>query len=192
MIPNGVLSSTPAPALITGARARAVTATVDFEDGGIALQDPSQGNQYQQWRGRLLGEDVVLDAPTVAPVTIYSAPDITEISFTFSQNMDPALAFVQADVAKLRWFDSTVGTNVITEYPGAITPRVILDDKRATQVASSDIIFAYLRSGALYYRQQRDRFQTEYLLDTGPHAGLVKIGFNAQLRLQFFLLPPAA
>jgi hypothetical protein len=189
MIPNNVLSTTPAPAPVTGARARAVSNTVDFEDGGIALQDPSQGSQYQQWRGRLLGEDVVLDAPTVAPVTIYSAPNITEISFTFSQNMDPALAFVQAGMAKLFWFDSVVGSNVVTEFPDAVTPRVILDDKRFTQTTNSDIIFAYLRSGALYYRQQRDRFQVERLLDAGPYAGLVKIGFNSQLRLQFFLLP---
>jgi hypothetical protein len=134
----------------------------------------------------------------------FSAPGITEFSFSFDQNMRLAIAFVQDGVAKLRWFDSVPGQTVITEYPSAITPRVVLDDKRFTQTSASDIIFAYMRNGDLYYRQQRDRFQTEIdpteLMPEPERTqtrernalspGLIKIGFNRQLRLQFLMEVP--
>lgn len=186
-LPDDVLSTTPVNAAFSGARALPVTRTVDYEEGGIAIQDPSRGSQYQRWRGRLLGENIILDAPEVEPFVALSGPDITEISFTFDQNMRPAIAYVQAGVAKLWWFDTVAGEQVVTEYPGAITPRVILDDKRFTQTSNSDVIMGYVRDGALYYRQQRDRFTIERLLDAGPHVGLIKIGFNVQLRLQFLM-----
>jgi len=187
VIPENALSIAPVNAAFSGARALPVTRTVDYEDGGIAIQDPSRGSQYQRWRGRLLGENIILDAPEVEPFVALSGPDITEISFTFDQNMRPAIAYVQAGVAKLWWFDTVAGEQVVTEYPEAITPRVILDDKRFTQTLNSDVILGYVHDGALYYRQQRDRFSIERLLDAGPHVGLVKIGFNVQLRLQFLM-----
>ena len=187
MMPDNVLSTDPVNAAFSGARALPVTRTVDYEDGGLAIQDPSRGSQYQRWRGRLIGNDILLDAPEVEPFAVYSGAGITEISFTFDQNMRPAIAFVQAGVAKLWWFDSVAAAQVITEYPGAITPRVILDDKRFTQTSNSDVVLGYVRDGALYYRQQRDRFTIERLLDAGPHVGLVKIGFNVQLRLQYLM-----
>ena len=184
MMPENALSTTPVPAPFVGARARSISARVDFEDGGIAIQDPSQGNQYQVWRARLIGDDVILDAPTVPEFVLFSGEGITEISFTFDQNMRPALAFVQDGLAKLWWFDSVAGSQVITEYPDSITPRVVLDDKRSTQLQNSDIILAYVRSGTLYTRQQRDRFTIEYTHSSGV-TPLIKIGFNRQLRLQF-------
>tara|TARA_R110001592_G_scaffold98896_1_gene281988 strand:- start:647 stop:1225 length:579 start_codon:yes stop_codon:yes gene_type:complete len=187
-LPDNALSKSPVPAVFVGARALAVTRTVDYEDGGIAIQDPSRGSQYQRWRGRLLGENIILDAPEVEPFVALSGPGITEISFTFDQNMNPAVAFVQDGVAKLWWFDSVPGQQVITELAvDVITPRVILDDKRFTQTSNSDVILGYVRDGTLYYRQQRDRFTIERILDVGPHVGLVKIGFNVQLRLQFLM-----
>lgn len=187
MMPDNVLSTVPINAAFSGARALPVTRLVDYEDGGIAIQDPSRGSLYQRWRGRLIDDEIILDAPEVEPFTVLSGPDLTELSFTFDQNMRPAVAYVQAGVAKLWWFDTVAGAQVTTTYPGAITPRVILDDKRFTQTSNSDVILAYVRDGALYYRQQRDRFQTEQLLDAGPHVGLVKIGFNVQLRLQYLM-----
>jgi len=187
VMPDNVLSTVPINAAFSGARALPVTRTVDYEDGGIAIQDPSKGSQYQRWRGRLLGDDIILDAPEVEAFAVFSGPDITEISFTFDQNMRPAIAYLQAGVSKLWWFDSVAGAQVITEYPGAITPRVVLDDKRFTQTSNSDVILGYVRDGALYYRRQRDRFTIERLLDAGPHVGLIKIGFNVQLRLQYLM-----
>lgn len=201
-IPNGVLSTQPVPSSFSGARGLPVTNEVDYEDGGAGFNDPSSGQLYQVWRGRILGDDVVLDAPTVPPTVIYSAQGIEEISFTFDQNMRPCLAFVRVGRAYLRWYDSQAQDQVITPLAeDVITPRVTLDDKRTTQTGISDIILAYKRGDRLYYRQQRDRFQIEHdptedmpepertetraMIAAG--GGLIKVGMSSQLRLQFML-----
>lgn len=185
MLPGDELSSTHNYARFVGSRALPVSAIVDYEDGGIAIGDASQGNRYQRWRARLIGNDVILDAAEVEPFVAYSGANITEISFTFDQNMRFALAFVQAGVAKMYWFSS--GVYVTTTIPDAITPRVALDDKRQTQTNSSDIILAYVKNEGLYYRQQRDSYSVERLLDAGPHKGVIKIGMNKNIRLQFLM-----
>ncbi len=67
----------------------------------------------------------------------------------------------------------------------ARTPRCTHDDKRPRQSPVADIVLAYLRGGALYARQQRDRYQVEYLLDPGPHNGLAWVAMGRNLRLHF-------
>lgn len=190
-LPDNVLSTTSIPFMFTGGRSLSVTKVLDFEKGGIAINDASMGLLYQTWRARLIKNDVVLDAPSVPEFIHFTATGISEISFTFDQNMRPALAYVQDGTSKLRWWDSTVsGYDIVSLPAGSITPRVSMDDKRASQSAISDIILAYIRSGTLYYRQQRDRFLTERSLATGLTTGLIKIGMNNRFRMQFMLEIP--
>ena len=193
MIPEDVLSTEVIKRNFFGARGLPISKIIDYEDGGIALNDASRGLLYQRWRARLLNpgttdSHVILDAASVAPTVILELPNITEISISFDQLMRPAIAFVRSDVAYLQWYDSVPGEYVIDEIGyGIITPRVTMDDKRfiATQANQvNDIILAYVRSGNLYYRQQRDRFTIERLLKTGVNP-LIKIGLNRGLRLQF-------
>lgn len=200
MLPDNVLSSAPVVAPFQGARGLPVSALVDYEDGGIALNDTSRGLLYQRWRGRVIGDDVVLDAPEAPETVIYSEPGITQISFTFDQNMRPVLAFVRDGLPFLRWYDPTVPGVVVTPLgAGIATPRVTLDDKRPTQTGISDVVLAYKRLGKLFVRYQRDRFQIEYdplegmpelariatEAQIGRLGGLIKIGMNRQWRLQF-------
>jgi hypothetical protein len=192
MLPDNVLSSRPVRGILTGARAMAVTKFIDYEDGGIALNDSSMGSQYQMWRARLIRNQVLLSAANTTEFVLYEASGITEISFTFDQNMRPVLAFVQAGLPKIRWYDPVSSGQVVTDLPAAaITPRVVLDDKRALQSSISDVILAYVRNGGLYYRQQRDRYQVERLLASGITSGILRLGFSDQLRLQFMMeVPP--
>lgn len=193
MMPDNALSTEPVPSGFVGARAGAITKTIDYEDGGIGIQDPSAGFLYQRWRARLLEagtpqSKVLLSAPNAPEFTLIELPGLTEISISFDQNMRPVLAFMQAGTAKLRWFDPVVSAQVITEIgPDVITPRVSLDDKRKIATRDSqvnDVILAYVRGGNLYYRQQRDRYSVERLLATAV-TPLIKIGFSRGLRLQF-------
>ncbi|WP_445360372.1 hypothetical protein ACJJIL_17655 [Microbulbifer sp. EKSA005] len=190
MLPENELSQQSVPAPFMGGAALPVRNVTDYESGGIALQDPSEGLNYQVWRARVLnnGCDIVLNAHEVAEFTLISGTDITEVSLSFDQNMRPVVAYVEGGTAKLYWYDSSQGAQVITEWPGVITPRVTLDDKRQLQSGVSDVIFAYLKDGNLYCRQQRDRYQTEYLLHENVNSdGLIKIGMHKQYRLQFLL-----
>ncbi|WP_299589679.1 hypothetical protein, partial [uncultured Microbulbifer sp.] len=170
-----------------------VRAITDYERGGIALQDPSRGLNVQTWRARVLedGRAIVLDAQQVRASTVITGVNITEVSLAFDQNMRPVIAYVESGTAKLYWYDSSQDAQVTTSWPGFITPRVSLDDKRQLQSSVSDVIFAYLKDGNLYHRQQRDRYGTEYLLASNVNSpGLVKIGMSRNLRFQFLLKSP--
>jgi len=122
--------------------------------------------------------------------------------------MRPAIAYVEDGTPKLNWYDTTIPGQTTTSYPGIVTPRVSLDDKRMLQSQISDVIFAYIRSeggqNRIFYRQQRDRYTIEYdptedldpatraeyraMVDESP--GLIKIGMNRQLRMQFMFRNP--
>jgi len=193
MMPDEVLSTTTVKARFFGARAGAVTKTIDYEDGGIAIQEPSEGLLYQRWRARLFnaGKDdafVMLDAREVPEFVWLTVPRMTEISFSFDANMRPTVASVADGQAYLSWYDSAIPDYITTTLAAdVLTPRVTLDDKRyvgSNGYQVSDVILAYTRAGNLYYRQQRDRYTIERLLKTDV-TPLIKIGFNRQLRLQF-------
>jgi len=115
----------------------------------------------------------------------YSGQDITEVSLSFDQLMRPTIVFVEQGIPKMKWFDSTEGGEVVTEYPASYkNPRVTLDDPIASS-ADSDILFFYLKNGDLCYRQQRDRYTIEYTYATEVGIRyLHKVGMTASRRLQ--------
>lgn len=187
----GRLSSTPVPAdFYSPDDIERPNPLEDYEMGGIALSDPSGGLQDRIWtctvdsNGRFF-----LSAPGVAEVHVFTAAGTTDVNFTFDQNMRPFFAYTQNRRAKIRWYDTVAGGNVITELSDGDTYlRCCLDDKRqnATSQGNNDIILAYVRAGKLYYRQQRDRFEVEYLLaETIPGKILTRIGMAKNYRLQF-------
>jgi hypothetical protein len=186
MLPDGVLSSIPQPAPIIGAKAKAGTNKLDFEDGPIALNDPSQGLMIQEWTGVSTDTGVFLFTATLPPEYVLIANAIQEISFTFDQNGRPVVGYLQYGLMKLQWFDASAGMQVITTFTsGNISPKVFLDDKRTTQSGNSDILLGYIRNENLYYRQQRDRFLIEYLLATQVRGRLERLGMGRNLRVQF-------
>lgn len=192
MLPQNTLSTDPVNAVFLGGRSLPVRDLVDYEDGGIALQDASRGLLYQTWKAEVInGEKIILSAESGFKLTAIAGINITEVSFTFDQNMRPIIVYVEEGVAKLRWFDSAIAQFITTPYPEIITPRLALDDKRSGQSAISDVIFAYLRNGNLYYRQQRDRYSIERLLASDVNSpGIIKIGMSRQYRLQFLMKVP--
>lgn len=205
-LPNNTLSTEVLPSAFLGSRGASVDPLLDYEDGGIDFNDPSEGHFYQWWRARVVdGTSIVVDAEYVPEQVLYTGTDITEVSLAFDQNMRPCLAFVDEGQAYLQWYDTSVSQQVITPLaPSVITPRVTLDDKRSSQTSTSDIVLAYLRDGVLRTRQQRDRFgieydpteevpepmRTQYRQQIAQSPGLVKIGMGHNLRVMFQLLNP--
>ena len=72
-----------------------------------------------------------------------------------------------------------------------ITPSIALDDKRVSQNSANDMLLWYSKpdgGGAynLYMLRQRDRFLTEYLMESGISTPYItKLGMNDGLRVQF-------
>ena len=194
-LPDNQLSTAAAPGPFAGAGALPITQWVDYEDGGIALQDASKGLLYQVWTARIernktTGDDEIwVGAESVDKFLVHTAANITEVSLAFDRNMNLAVAYVQGGTAYLYWYDTTVPGYVTTNLgTDVVTPRVTHDDKRDGRGGSSDIILAYIKNGNLYYKQQRDRYETERLLQASVGSdGIIKVGMSRQNRLQFLL-----
>jgi hypothetical protein len=201
MLPDHVLSTKPIIAPFLFPRDGEPSPIVDYELGGIALNDPTEGLRYQPWKAKLkigvnyIGE-VYISAVNYTETLHYTASGISSVSMTFDQNMNPAIAYMQQGTAKLRWYDTTIpGYSIISLPAGSQFPRCCLDDKRELQTAASDIILSYVRDGTLYFREQRDRFLVEYTLRTGIVSNLTMLGMNKVNRMQFafgtIVYPPA-
>lgn len=190
MLPQNTSSSISFGGMYYPPDERVTTPIVDYELGGIALQDTSQGLLVRAWRARLDDRVVKLQPDGGAEIALFEESDITEIALCFDQNMRWCVAYVQQGVLKLRWYDSLVAAYVTTVFTEAANPKMALDDKRVSQSEVSDMILAYLRGTSLYYRQQRDRFQIERLLRSNlfPGTKLKNIGMNRNLRMQFELV----
>lgn len=163
---------------------------IDWELGGVALNDPSQGLQVKVWVCEVVGDDITLTAPGIPRFTVFTAAGTTEVALSFDQNMNPFIAYMQSGTPKIYWYDQTVpGMTTTVLAAGCYDLRCTLDDKREFNTSGSDVILAYVRAGGLYFRQQRDRYTVEYLLKAGigADASLVSMAMNTGNRLQFRL-----
>lgn len=186
MLPDHVLSTVPVRAPYIAAQVASYYAPlVDYELGGIALNDPSGGLSLQMWSAYVDGDDIVVEDSNGVSTVVLQVPDVQKLSLAFDQNMRPAIAYSTPAGGFLYWFDTFVGHSVTTSIPDATNLCLTLDERRLELINNSDIILAYNKGADLYYRQQRDRFFTEYLLKENDGGTLVAIGTNTQFRLQF-------
>lgn len=190
MIPNHTFTMAPPSSPFLWGAELLSTAIESWEMGGIGISDPSGGLTYQMWHGVLdvSTGTVLLDAPNTPQFVLYSEAGITQMDFSFDQNMKPCLAFTQNGVAKFWWYNTVNLQYEIITLTGAMTPLTLLDDKRDGLLGSSDIILFYLREGRLYYREQRDRFTIEYDSGISGIRRLVRVGFTEGLRVQIAVI----
>jgi hypothetical protein len=181
MMPGNVLSTVTVQGLFEPPRDGVKEAAVDFEIGGVAIGDVSQGLEVKVWRAFVeVGDALIkLEADSVPAFVVLADADITEVSLAFDQLMRPSIAYVAGGQAKLYWWDTTVEAFVTTNLPGgAQNPRVCLDDKRPSQSSNSDVLLAYVSGGKLWMRMQRDRYTVDYELSDVGGAALLQIGRN--------------
>jgi hypothetical protein len=195
MIPNQVLSSTVIrSALLYPDNAIRRTELEDFEMGGVALQDPSQGLRVVAWKGVI---DAVTRVATLTPVTSTAPPIViftetvtpVEFSFSFDRSMrEFSITRFADNTAKLRWYDTAIPAYVTTTYTGIQSCMLALDDKRDVSSSIADVIFTYLKTdNKLYFRAQRDRFLVEYTLTDvlAPNLAITNFGMGRNNRLQW-------
>lgn len=161
----------------------------DYERGGVALNDSSQGLDVATWHIALDESDAMLRKEDGAAVKLFSRVGADNIGLAFDQNMRPVVSFSQAGSIYIWWFDPVQGAVVFTNLTTGENPRITLDDHRMQQVGNSDVILAYQRGQALYYRQQRERFSVERLLSSDSVDALDAIGMSTQWRLQLRFRP---
>ena len=189
MLPNNSLSSYPLPSTLLGGRSLVSGLKVDYESGPISINDPSHGLQYQIWQGVVDSINGIYIGAETVPMSLQIPLDnISEFSFTFDQNGNLAIVYIQYSRTYLWWFDTTEN-QMVTTYLGntIISPKIALDDKRRQSSATNDIIVGYIKNNNLYYIQQRDRFGVEYLLKTNVSGRIDRMGLGVNLRFQFHI-----
>lgn len=190
MLPDDVLSTIPVVSSLLLPDGRQGGMLYDFEMGGVALNDGSEGIELQLWVcwvDRSNNVRVRAMAGSGAGTVLFNQPGIIRVSFSFDSNMQPAVAYEIGDEVRFFWFDSVSAGYVTTTYADARTPRVVHDDKRDFAASKSDVILAYLRGNSLYFRQQRDRYLVEYPLEAGlpKTLRLANLGMGTNYRLHF-------
>lgn len=184
------LSTEPVRAAFIGGRSGGVTALKDYEEGPIALQNPSRGLMYQTWRTRVVQGEVLLSGRYTPEIKLTDlGSDVEEISFSFDRSGRHIMVYVQAGVTKMHWYNTQTAEYEIRTFGSEFkTPKLFHDDKRDVAATTSDVLFFYIRSGKLYYRQQRDRYDNEYLLATVPPGrGIKKVGMLSNWRIGIML-----
>lgn len=163
---------------------------VDYELGGVDIEDTSEGISGYTWHCRVVGSSVLIGRDGVPDVELFQRAGITDVSFAFSQSMQPNVAWEQGDgLVWMRWFDSAANEFRIDTFGAGRSPRLCLDDKRPGMIDFSDVILAYVTpDDRIVFRAQRERFGVEH--DLGP-AGLdgriVRMGMSARNSLQFVI-----
>ncbi|WP_427852920.1 hypothetical protein [Stenotrophomonas acidaminiphila] len=191
MLPGGVLSSIPHPAPFAERVNLRSEPLVDYEMGGIGLQNPNAGLQVKLWTLRSNGQQVTVEADDVPPVLLFERlGPITLVSLAFDQAMNPHVAFVEDGIAWLWWWDTVANAMTFTAIDGARTPRLGLDEKRSALLSIGDVVLAYMNQDNLCVRYQRERFGTEHVMSAGVGQELVSVGASAAGRFQFMLTSP--
>lgn len=185
-LPNNQLSATPVPSgyLSPDAHIR-VNTLYDYERGGVALNDASEGLLGYDWKVWVEGDDILLArAPYDSPTTLFTAAGTTWVSLAFDQNMRPNVAYMQAGACKLWWYDTTIPGATTTTFADCTSPMLCMDDKRQGADSYNDVLFVYVRAGSIRYRQQRDRYGTERTLIAVPDGTILQVGMAQNLRVQ--------
>lgn len=164
--------------------------TIDYELGGIGLQNSSEGLMFQVWRCWFDRDNsaVMVESPNTPPTKIFDQDKIVWLSFCFDQNMRWCAVYTMSDgLSFLRWYNSLIGGYDITPLAsGVISPFLTLDDKRPSQTAASDIILAYIQNDTACLRVQRERFNIVHIWQEDiPKDWIIRnFGMSNKLRLQ--------
>jgi hypothetical protein len=185
MIPNNAFTTpTPIVSAFLPPKDEPYQPLTSKSRGGIALNDASQGRDYQNWVVSYNGTNILVAPQGGSTVFTLTVAGVLSVSLAFDNNMNPVIAWMDSVGAKLYWYNNT---NFVTTPFSATSCRVTIDDVRDFYNANSDVIFAYTYGTNLYWRQQRDQYATEYTV--GSTTGLLqKVGLSELNRLQFQLL----
>lgn len=174
-----------------GARARRdISDVLDFCDGGVAIQDPSEGLFVRVWRTMLRNDGTYLgweDGTNEVRIGDGIDAGISTISLDFDSNMNYVFVSVRADkTGALSYFNVQQGRRIIVELGQVDYAKVALDDKRPGATAWAQVIVPYTRGGNMYVRTQNENYTQEHLeVDTGKvFRPLVKCGMGTNLRFQ--------
>ena len=154
--------------------------------GGVALGDPSQGRNSQNWEVTYSAGTIWVGRVGQASVFSLVVAGVLSVSLAFDNNMQVAVGYMNSSGANLYYFNSLSSSYQTFTVSGATSCKVCVDDNRGFADATSDVIFAYTLAGVLYWTQQRDRYATPRVVGNTVRR-LERLGLSKGARLQFGL-----
>lgn len=158
---------------------------IDFEQGGIALNDGSEGTDVQLWSGIYLDGGFRLSAPSVAATTVYSTPNVTRFAFSFDQNMQPVLAWMDPAGSHVRFFANTGHFQVLDLETGAVNVCMSADTNDPRSTIIRNVILAYNVGDALMARVQVESYATPHVLRGAYQYALTACGPGTAYRYRY-------
>jgi hypothetical protein len=158
----------------------------DVSIGPKDLNDSSEGLNFKYWVAyaeELTNDLFIEDLEEATKTFILNEPDgIASVSLSFDQSANDSYAYITGTGdLKIRFFDQTLPGDVILNIGQAQSATFKIDMNYFPYNARSDILLFYIRSSAIYYRLQRDRYAIEYptpitsgateILDSGTTTG---------------------
>lgn len=105
---------------------------------------------------------------------LFSLSACKKLSGTFDQNGRPLVFFDTGTELRLWWYDPVLGSTTTTVFGVGNYPFSTFDIKYGVDTEYSDVLLFYMRSGAIYYRMQRDRYSIEYTTPVTSDAVFIK------------------
>lgn len=155
--------------------------------GGVAIGDASLGRQVRVWNVSYNGAYINVKPSDGTVVLSLAQTGVLTVSLAFDNNMGPVIAWTTTTGANLYYYDTLTSSYITRFFSDILSCRVCVDDAREFYTANSDVIFSYTKLGNLYYRQQRDRYDTEYTIGATTKT-LIRAAPNVGNRLQFQLV----
>jgi hypothetical protein len=187
-IPGGNTNFTPTPevGVFLPPNNLPYNPTSQIMNGGIAVNDPSAGREYQLWETFYDVSDIKIKPVTGSVEFTHNAPNAISVSGAFDQNMGAVVAWQTTTTSNIYYFGISGYTTLTIN--DTTSCRIAVDDERDFYSAGSDIFFAYTKNDNLYYRIQRENYANEYLIGTANGKMIKRMGLTDKNRVQFELL----
>lgn len=193
MIPYNTLVLTDKYTRLVEPESLKKTGLVDYEKGGVALGDSSEGLNKYDWTFKVVNKTQGVLSRDGFPETIvyeFSTKPI-DVAFCFDQSMNIVIAWQDKDFnLYLRRYNSTTNSFQVLNLGIGKCPRLTLDEKRSEFISNSDVILGYIANNTLLYRVQREGYLIIHTVEQNmlPSQRLARIGVKG-FRLQFVLTP---
>lgn len=193
MIPYNTLVLTDRYTRLVEPESLKKTGLVDYEKGGVALGDSSEGLNKYNWELNVVSNTkAMLHREGITPIQVFTYPSKPlDVAFCFDQSMNVVLAWQDKDFnLYLRRYNSATNSFQVLNLGIGKCPRLTLDEKRSEFISNSDVILAYITNKSLVYRVQREGFNTIHVVEEEMLASqrLARIGVKG-FRLQMVLTP---
>lgn len=193
MIPYNTLVLTDGYTRLVEPESLKKTGLVDYEKGGVALGDSSEGLNKYNWELNVVSKTkAMLHKEGTTPIQVFTYPSKPlDVAFCFDQSMNIVLAWQDSEFnIYLRRYSGSINAFETINLGSGKCPRLTLDEKRAEFIQNSDIILAYITNKSLVYRVQREGFNTIHVVEEEMLASqrLARIGVKG-FRLQMVLTP---